>query len=80
MVCKRILRLSAIFYHAMQLSFDDYGNEHHLQYLRRQTNHLEDKIVNYYKLCHNTECRRDWDFICSPYSLLQVGLLLYYCI
>ena len=50
MVCKRILRLSATFYHAMQLSFDDYGNEHHLQYLRRQTNHLKDKILNYYKL------------------------------
>ena len=54
MVCIHILQFSAIYNHAMQLSFDDYGNEHHYQLLRcqanhllrRQTNHLKGKILN----------------------------------
>ena len=54
MVCIHILQFSAIYNHAMQLSFDVYGNEHHYQLLRcqandllrRQTNHLKGKLLN----------------------------------
>ena len=54
----------------MQLSFDDYGNERHHQLFRRffdQTNHLKGKIMNDYKMHDAAECRRNLEFIWSPW-------------
>ena len=74
MVCKHILQFSPIFDHAMQLSFDDYGNDHHHHLLRRyyfdQTNHLKGKILNDYKMYDTAGYRRSLEFIWSSYSYL----------
>ena len=84
MVCIHILQFSAIYNHATQLSFDDYGNEHHYQLLRchvnhllrRQTNHLKGKILNYYEIYDTAGYRKNLEFIWSPlfYHVLIHGM------